>query len=191
MLSEVQKVCSTSPCVRQVAYCHDRNSPVDTYKKLLGFYTRNQDVFVNYSLVLDATILFEVKGYGDLNEEWCVSFFSSCGMSHDLYVTGSCIWIYSSIFAKSVCAALYMHKKGCHHCHAPLHWSDEETVMISEELHNHIILWAFWATERCERDYHAYQLLWENSVQHPCLVLVELITMHAPTAALASSILVC
>ena len=62
--------------------------------------------------------------------------------------TGSCIWIYSSTFAKSVCAALCMHKKGCHHCHAPLHWSDEETVMS-----NHIVVWAFWATEKCERDY--------------------------------------
>lgn len=31
-------------------------------------------------------MLFEAKEYGDLTEEQCVSFFSSCGTSHDLHV---------------------------------------------------------------------------------------------------------
>lgn len=59
---------------------------MDPYKKFIGFYTRIQEVFVNYTLVLDAATLFEVKEYGDLTEEQCISFFSSCGMSYDLHV---------------------------------------------------------------------------------------------------------
>ena len=43
---------------------------------------------------------------------------------------------------QSVCTALCMHKKGCHHCHTcPL--SDKQTAMISEELHYCIVVWHF------------------------------------------------
>ncbi|KIM35219.1 hypothetical protein M413DRAFT_14685 [Hebeloma cylindrosporum] len=46
-----------------------KNSPVDPYKKFVGFYTRSQDAFINYSLVLDAAMSLEVEEYGDLTEE--------------------------------------------------------------------------------------------------------------------------
>ena len=45
------------------------NSLVDPYKKFIEFYTRSQDVFANYSLVLDVAMSFEFKEYGDLSEE--------------------------------------------------------------------------------------------------------------------------
>ena len=45
---------------------------MDPYKKFVGFYTRSQDAFVNYSLVLDATMSCELQEYGDLTEEECV-----------------------------------------------------------------------------------------------------------------------
>ena len=41
-------------------------------------------MFVNYSLVLDAALSLEVKEFGDLTEEQCVSFFT-CGTACYLY----------------------------------------------------------------------------------------------------------
>ena len=57
------------------AYYHYRNCPTDPYKKFVGFYTRSQDAFVNYSLVLDAAMSLEVEEFGDLTKEQCVLFF--------------------------------------------------------------------------------------------------------------------
>ena len=51
---------------------------MDPYKKFVGFYTRSQDAFVNYSLVLDAAMSFELQEYGDLTEEECVSILFLC-----------------------------------------------------------------------------------------------------------------
>ena len=52
-----------------------RNCPTDPYKKFVGFYTRSQHAFVNYSLVLDAALSLEVEEFGELNKEQCVSIF--------------------------------------------------------------------------------------------------------------------
>ena len=59
------------------AYCYYRKSgcPTDPYKKFVGFYTRSQDVFVNYGLVLDAAMSLEVEEFGDLTKEQCVLLF--------------------------------------------------------------------------------------------------------------------
>lgn len=51
---------------------------MDPYKKFVGFYTRSQDAFVNYSLVLDAAMSCELQEYGDLTEEECVSILFLC-----------------------------------------------------------------------------------------------------------------
>jgi len=45
---------------------------MDPYKKFVGFYTRSQHAFVNYSLVFDAAMSCELQEYGDLTEEECV-----------------------------------------------------------------------------------------------------------------------
>lgn len=55
-----------------------RNCPTDPYKKFAGFYTRSQDAFVNYSLVLDAAMSLEVKEFGDLTEGQYVSLLLIC-----------------------------------------------------------------------------------------------------------------
>ena len=55
-----------------VAYYHYRNSLMDPYKKFIGFYSKSQHMFVNYSLVLDATMSCELQEYGDLTEEECI-----------------------------------------------------------------------------------------------------------------------
>ncbi|KAF8153904.1 hypothetical protein B0H34DRAFT_809548 [Crassisporium funariophilum] len=46
-----------------------RNQPIDPYKKFVCFYTRSQDVFVNYSNVLDAGMSWEVREFGELTEQ--------------------------------------------------------------------------------------------------------------------------
>lgn len=46
-----------------------RNCPTDPYKKFVGFYTRSEDCFVNYSLVLDTAMSLEVEEFGELTEE--------------------------------------------------------------------------------------------------------------------------
>lgn len=52
-----------------------RNCPTDPYKKFVGFYTRSQHAFVNYSLVLDAALSLEVEEFGELTKEQCVTIF--------------------------------------------------------------------------------------------------------------------
>jgi hypothetical protein len=51
---------------------------MDPYKNFIGFYTRSQDAFVNYNLVLDVAISCEVQEYEVLTEEECVSVLSPC-----------------------------------------------------------------------------------------------------------------
>jgi hypothetical protein len=53
-------------------YYYYRNCPTDPYKKFVGFYTRSQDAFVSYSLVLDAAMSLEVEEFGDFTKEQCV-----------------------------------------------------------------------------------------------------------------------
>ena len=55
---------------------------MDRYKNFVEFYTRSQDVFVNYSLVLDATMSFEAK-----ESQGGAYFFPpvTCDIRMDLY----------------------------------------------------------------------------------------------------------
>ena len=59
---------------------------MDPYKKFVGFYTRSQDAFVNYSLVLDATMSCELQEYGDLTEEECVPILFLCVVWHIIFL---------------------------------------------------------------------------------------------------------
>ena len=74
----MEKVHLTPTCVSLVAYYHYKNSLMDPYKKFVGFYTRSQDMFVNYSLVSDAAMSCELQEYGDLTEEVCVPILFLC-----------------------------------------------------------------------------------------------------------------
>jgi hypothetical protein len=65
-----------------LAYYQYRNCPTDPYKKFVGFYTRSQDAFVNYSLVLDAAMSLEVEEFGDLTGEQYTFFLAVYDTAH-------------------------------------------------------------------------------------------------------------
>jgi hypothetical protein len=59
---------------------------MDPYRKFVAFYTRSQDAFINFSLVLDAAMSLEVEEFGDLTKEQCVFLFSAvCGCTLFVY----------------------------------------------------------------------------------------------------------
>jgi hypothetical protein len=69
-------------CPNLAYYQYTRNCPTDPYKKFVGFYTRSQDAFVNYSLVLDAAMSLEVEEFGDLTGEQYAFFLAVYDTAH-------------------------------------------------------------------------------------------------------------
>ena len=51
-----------------------RSDALDPYRKFVAFYTRSENPFVNYYVVLDAGMAWETSEFGDLSRDQCVLF---------------------------------------------------------------------------------------------------------------------
>ncbi len=51
-----------------------RSDALDPYQKFMAFYTRSENPFVNYYVVLDAGIAWETSEFSDLSRDQCVLF---------------------------------------------------------------------------------------------------------------------
>ncbi len=52
-----------------------RSDALDPYRKFVAFYTRSENPFVNYYLVLDAGMAWEASEFGDLTRDQSVLLF--------------------------------------------------------------------------------------------------------------------
>lgn len=46
-----------------------RKDPLDPYGKFVAFYTRSENAFVNYHVVLDAGMAWETGQFGDISRD--------------------------------------------------------------------------------------------------------------------------